>query len=52
VVEHAKGNFHENGATPSPYLTEFQDYSQLFARILADRGLGRWFDESLLQRRT
>ena len=35
---------------PSPYPTEFQDYSQLFARILADRGLGRWFDESLLQR--
>ena len=34
---------------PSPYPTEFQDYSQLFARILADRGLGRW-DESLLQR--
>ena len=33
-----------------PYPTEFQDYSQLFARILADRGLGRWFDESLLQR--
>jgi hypothetical protein len=34
---------------PVPYPTEFQDYSQLFARILADRGLGRWFDESLLQ---
>ena len=33
-----------------PYPTEFQDYSQLFARILADRSLGRWFDESLLQR--
>ena len=25
---------------PSPYPAEFQDYSQLFARILADRGLG------------
>ena len=35
---------------PSPYPTEFQDYSQLFARILADRDLGRWLDESLLQR--
>jgi hypothetical protein len=35
---------------PSSYPTEFQDYSQLFARILADRALGRWFDESLLQR--
>lgn len=34
----------------SPYPTEFQDYSQLFARILMDRGLGRWFDESLLER--
>ena len=27
---------------PSAYPAEFQDYSQLFARILADRGLGRW----------
>ena len=35
---------------PAPYPTEFQDYSQLFARFLTDRGLGRWFDESLLQR--
>ena len=35
---------------PSPYPTEFQDYSQLFARIVADRGLGRAFDESLVQR--
>ena len=34
----------------SPYPTEFQDYPQLFARILADRGLSRWLDESLLQR--
>ena len=32
------------------YPTEFQDYSQLFARILADRGLARWLDESLMQR--
>ena len=35
---------------PSPYPTEFQGYSQLFARILADRALSRWLDESLLQR--
>ena len=35
---------------PSPYPTEFQDYSQLFARILADRALSRWLDESLLAR--
>jgi hypothetical protein len=33
-----------------PYPTEFPNYSQLFARILADRGLGEWLDESLLQR--
>ena len=33
-----------------PYPTEFQDYSQLFARIVADRSLSRWFDESLVQR--
>lgn len=35
---------------PPPYPTEFQDYPQLFARILVDRGLGGWFDNSLLQR--
>ena len=36
--------------SPYPYPTEFQGYSQLFARILADRALSRWLDESLLQR--
>ena len=29
---------------------EFPDYSRLFARIVADRGLGRAFDASLVQR--
>lgn len=33
-----------------PYPTEFRDYPQLFARILADRGLDRGFDQSLLPR--
>jgi len=31
------------GTYSPPYPTEFQDYSQLFARIVADRGLGGWF---------
>ena len=35
---------------PPPYPTEFQGYSQLFARILADRALSGWLDESLPQR--
>ena len=38
------------GIYSPPYPTEFQDYSQLFARIVADRSLSRWFDESLVQR--
>ena len=38
------------GIYSPPYPIEFQDYPQLFARIVADRGLGRWFDESLVQR--
>ena len=35
---------------PSPSPLEFQDYSQLFTRILADRALSTWLDESLLLR--
>jgi len=34
----------------APQPIEFPDYSRLFARIVADRGLGRAFDESLVQR--
>jgi hypothetical protein len=31
------------GIYSPPYPTEFQDYSQLFARIVADRGLKNGF---------